>query len=143
MLGRHLTLDFYKCEQESLNKPDFIYKILDELPNVIGMNKLTKPSVIVYEGDPETFDKGGVSGFVIIAESHISVHTFAEQRFASVDIFSCKDFNMDKAVNYLLDKLVAEKVEKNVIIRGTEFPKDVKKVNVIVNTQRFKISKTY
>lgn len=139
MLGQHLTLDFYGCYKENLRNVNLIYLILDELPEIIGMQKLTKPSLIVYEGKQESFDKGGISGFIIIAESHISIHTFIEQQFASIDIFSCKEFDTDKAVNYLFDKLDAKKVEKNLINRGLEFPRDVKLAETIVKRQREKI----
>lgn len=136
MLGQHLTLDFYDCDKELLKDSDFIYNVLDELPYLIGMKKLTKPSLIVYEGDSTTFDKGGISGFVIIAESHISIHTFVEQSFASVDIFSCKEFDIGKVESYLIYKLKAGKLERNLINRGTEFPKDVKLAQDIVARQR-------
>ena len=141
MLGLHLTLDFYGCNKENLSNSEFIYQTLNELPDLIGMKKLTKPSLTIYEGNPKGFDKGGISGFVIIAESHISVHTFVEQEFASIDIFSCKEFDVEKATNYLFDKLKAKKVEKNLINRGVEFPKDVKLASVAVNKQRLNILK--
>ena len=141
MLGQHLTLDFYDCDKENLGNQDFIYQILDELPELIGMQKLTKPSLTVYEGNPNTFDKGGISGFVIIAESHISIHTFFEQEFASVDIFSCKEFDLEKATNYLVEKLKTKKVERNLINRGIEFPKNIKLAKAVVNRQRLDISK--
>ncbi|MEM7827340.1 MAG: S-adenosylmethionine decarboxylase, partial [Candidatus Aenigmatarchaeota archaeon] len=96
MLGPHLTLDFYNCNKENLKNAEFIYSILDELPDIIGMTKLTKPSLLIYEGKENSFDKGGISGFVIIAESHICIHCLGVQWFASVDIFSCKDFDFEK-----------------------------------------------
>lgn len=141
MLGQHLTLDFYDCNKGDLDSFDFIHNILDELPDLIGMKKLTKPSLTVYDGNAESFDKGGISGFVIIAESHISIHTFKEQNYASIDIFSCKDFDIDKTINYLVNKLGSNRFEKNLINRGNHFPKDVKLAESIVNTQRSKIQK--
>ncbi|MBI2084491.1 MAG: adenosylmethionine decarboxylase [Candidatus Aenigmarchaeota archaeon] len=136
VFGPHLTLDIYGCSREALKDADFIYEILDELPDLIGMTKISKPSVSYYDGNPDSFDKGGVSGFVIIAESHISIHTFVEQQFASVDIFSCKEFDIEKSVEYLSGKLGGKKVEKNLIMRGTEFPKDLKVAKPIFEKQR-------
>jgi S-adenosylmethionine decarboxylase len=136
MFGPHLTLDLYGCDEEKLNDYNFIYKLLDEMPGIIGMTKISPPSLINFPGNPHTFDKGGLSGFVLITESHISIHTFPEQKFASVDIFSCKEFDTKKAESYLIEKLDAKKVEKHFIMRGKDFPKDVKKAEKIVIRQR-------
>ena len=59
------------------------------------MTKVTEPAVHTYHG-PQPQD-WGVSGFVIIAESHISVHTFPDRGHVNVDIFSCKEFDAERA----------------------------------------------
>jgi len=136
MFGPHLTLDLYNCNKETLLDLDFIYKILDELPGFIEMHKITAPQLMVQDPNPNTFDKGGISGFVLIAESHISIHTFVAQEYVSIDIFSCKEFDMKRAIDYLVDKFGAQKVEKHIIFRGKEFPKDVEKAKEIVIKSR-------
>lgn len=136
MFGPHLILDLYGCNKEKLSDLDFIYKILDELPELIGMHKLSLPSVKLFHGNPDTFDKGGVSGFVVITESHISIHTFFEQQYVSVDIFSCKEFDMKGAEEYVVEKFEAKKVEKHFLIRGTEFSKDVEKEKETISDDR-------
>lgn len=136
MFGPHLTLDLYGCDEEKLVNKEFTYKILDELPVLIDMNKISEPSVILHEGNPKSFDKGGISAFVIIAESHISIHTFRGYGFASVDIFSCKPFDVKKAQEYLIEKFKAKKVEKHVISRGREFPREIEKVSNILIKER-------
>ena len=123
MLGPHLILDLYGCSREKLGDPDFIYRVLDELPILIGMRKLCEPHVYRVPPNPNTFDKGGVSGYVIITESHISIHTFVEQCFVSIDIFSCKEFDVDKAVEYLVNVFEADGFEKVVVKRGRKFNK--------------------
>ena len=140
MFGPHLTLDIYGCNPEKLSDDKFIYNLLDELPELIGMHKISKPNVTFFSGNPNSFDKGGVSAFVLITESHITIHTFIADGFASVDIFSCNQFDVDKATRHLMEKLEGNKVERNFIERGKEFvkhyPKDVKKAKAIVMTQR-------
>ncbi len=136
VFGPHLTLDIYGCKREALGDVDIIRDILDELPDILNMTKIVEPSVNYYEGKPDSFDKGGISGFVIIAESHISIHTFVEQQFASIDIFSCKEFDIEKSVEYLTGKLGGTKVEKNLITRGTEFPKEIQVAKPIIERQR-------
>jgi S-adenosylmethionine decarboxylase len=78
----------------------------------------------------------GLSGFVLIAESHISIHTFPEKSFVSVDIFSCKHFDSDFASSYLKKTFEMEKVECTVLDRGTEFPKTIHGAAHIVRNQR-------
>jgi len=136
MFGPHLTLDLYSCDKKKLLDLDFIYKLLDELPDLIGMHKICPPQLMVQHSNPNTFDKGGISGFVLIAESHISIHTFVAQEYASIDILSCKNFDVRKATTYLIDKFDAQKVEKHFIFRGKEFLKDIEKAKQIVIKSR-------
>ena len=89
--GPHVMLDLNQCNQDHLSSVDRCFKLLDDLPNKIGMTKITMPHVFPYEGlVPE--DKG-ITGVVIIAESHLSIHTFPLKSYAFIDIFSCKPFN--------------------------------------------------
>jgi len=136
MFGPHLTLDLYGCNEKKLVDKEFIQTILDELPDFIGMHKISQPNVVVHPGNPDSFDKGGISAFILIAESHISIHTFRGYGFVSVDMFSCKKFDVKKAVKYLVEKFEAKKVEKNLLMRGREFPRDLEKAKEIVLKSR-------
>lgn len=136
MFGPHLTIDMYGCVGDALNSGEHIRKILDELPPMLAMHKISEPQVLEYPGREGSFDQGGVSAFVIIAESHISVHTFVLQKYVSIDIFSCKPFDVAMAEKYLVEKFKPTKIERNLFSRGKEFPKDVEKSKVIVDKQR-------
>ena len=99
--GPHVMLDLNECNPNQLNSVESCFKLLDELPTIIGMTKITMPYVFPYEGlVPE--DKG-ITGNVIIAESHVSIHTFSLKNYAFIDIFSCKPFDSKKAINYCID----------------------------------------
>ena len=124
MFGPHLTIDLYGCDSKLLNDSAYIYRMLDEMPKLLDMKKIIEPQILPYAGSPGTFDKGGVSAFVLIATSHISIHTFVHQKYASIDIFSCKAFDTKKAVKYVADKFRARKTETNLFNRGREFPKE-------------------
>ncbi len=126
----------YGCAEGKIHDEEYILAILNELPDILGMHKISEPAVLNYPGKEDSFDKGGVSAFVIIAESHISVHTFKQQKFASLDMFSCKEFDVDRAVDYIKAKFRPKKIEKNLTMRGREFPKDVEKVKVIMKKER-------
>lgn len=135
--GPHLMLDGYGCEQSKLADLEHIYKVLDEFPVEIGMTKIMPPYVFKYSGlKPEDW---GVSGFVLIAESHISIHTFPEKKFLSLDIFSCKDFEIDRAIEIVSNAFEIEKFEKNVLDRGTEFPKDTARAAKLVRRDRARV----
>jgi S-adenosylmethionine decarboxylase len=125
MFGPHLMLDLYGCDKKKLLDVTLAHQILDELPGKLGMTKIMPPYVIPYKGSdkPDGFDKGGISGVVIIAESHISMHSFVAQEYINIDIFSCKPFDVEKAIDYLTQAYGAKKVEKRMLMRGKEFEK--------------------
>ena len=117
--GPHLMLDLSECNTEKLKDYDLVFNVLNELPEKIGMTKITQPYVFPYAGlVPE--DKG-ITGTVIIAESHISIHTFQEKDHCFVDVFSCKHFDVDYAAEYLIDVFESKKYEKYVVQRGKDF----------------------
>ena len=119
IFGPHLMLDLNRCKTEKLSDYDLIFRILHELPEKIGMTKITQPYVFPYAGlVPE--DKG-ITGTVIIAESHISIHTFQEKDYCFVDVFSCKDFDVEYAAEYLVDVFESKKFEKHIVNRGKDF----------------------
>ncbi len=137
--GPHLMLDGYGCAKAKLEDLDLIYRILDELPPKIGMTRIMPPYVFKYSGlKPEDW---GISGFVLIAESHISIHTFPEKNFVSVDIFSCKAFDAELAASYLKDAFGMTKVETNVLDRGTEFPKEINGAVRLVRAERRRVAR--
>ena len=119
MFGPHLMLDLTECNEDKLKDYNLIFDILSDLPDKIGMTKITQPYVFPYKGIvPE--DKG-ITGVVVIAESHISIHTFQEKNYCFVDVFSCKDFNVDFAAEYIINAFESKKYEKTIVQRGKDF----------------------
>src|SRR3989338_1019417 len=100
IFGTHLTLDGYGADSSRLGDMHLVFKSLDELPGLLKMKKITTPYVVYYPGNNKK-DSGGYSGFVMIAESHISVHTFPKNRFVSIDVYTCQgDLDVAKAIAY-------------------------------------------
>ncbi len=113
----HLILDGYSSDAELLQDKEFIYQLLDGYPAEIGMNKIAPPYVIRYVGNkPEDW---GISGIVLIAESHISIHTFVERRYVNIDVFSCKDFDVEKVVKDLGQRLHLVEMRFRLLDRAT------------------------
>ena len=84
--GPHLTIDGKRCDIHALKDLNLVYNALNELPSMLGMEKMTLPFVVPWKDKFGTTP--GVSGFVMIAESHISIHTFPDQDYVLLYIFS-------------------------------------------------------
>jgi len=113
----HLIIDGYGSNPDLLQNEKFIYQLLDKYPAEIGMTKIAPPQVLRYVGaKPEEW---GISGFVLIAESHISIHTFVERCYVNIDVFSCKSFDSSQVTKDLTHRLQLTEVRTHLIDRGT------------------------
>jgi len=133
--GPHLMVDGYNASYEKLASVEAVANFLDMLPAEIEMTKIMPPYVFKYDGGDKPED-WGVSGFVIIAESHISIHTFPEKGYFSIDIFSCKDFNVERALNIIREYFETDDLEVRQTERGSEFPRDISIATSITQSQR-------
>lgn len=98
----HLTLDAIGCKNtDALRDLSFLYDLLDELPGRIGMLLIMPPILRKWLKPPDL--ENGVSGFVLIAESHISIHTFPEKQRFYFDCFSCKEFDAPEVLRILYE----------------------------------------
>ena len=117
--GLHLTLDMSKCSMEKLKSISLVYDLLKNLPAKIGMQPITLPHCVKW------MDKGaaieGISGIIMLAESHISVHTFPEADYAFADVFSCRSFNADECKKEIIGFFEAKKYHKGLMKRGLDF----------------------
>lgn len=120
--GEHLTIDGYGGDYDKLNDKEAVMKTLQELPAKLGMHLLSE-AVVYSAPDNGIKDPGGWSGFVVIAESHIAVHTFPKRGFVSADIYTCRS-GLDQAfvINYFKEIFDLKDVETNFILRGTKYP---------------------
>ena len=114
----HLVIDGYGAPTELLTDTEFICSFLDDYPSSIGMTKIAPPQVHTYIG--ATPEDWGVSGFVLIAESHISIHTFPEHDYLNIDVFSCKEFDKEAAQIFLQNHFGIRKIRSWTLDRGLE-----------------------
>lgn len=111
ILGRHLLIELYKCNPSYLND---VEKVREKMLNAARYCKST-----ILGDNFHTFEPQGVSGVVIIAESHLSIHTWPEYGYAAVDIYTCgEQVNPWDAYNYLLESFECKKTEVREIKRG-------------------------
>ena len=113
-------LDCYKCNSKKLDDLHYVYKFLEELPKKLHMNVLCKPYAMRNDTDTDY----GVTGFVVIAESHISIHTFPKEEYFTMDIYSCKPFDTEKIVPYIAKHFDSLECDKHTVFRGrSQIPK--------------------
>lgn len=131
----HVTIDGYGGDPGQLADEKLVADLLDRYPAEIGMTKIAPPHVVRYVGaKPEDW---GVSGFVLIAESHISVHTFPERGYVWVDIFSCKDFDADVSIDTIRRAFGLDRAETRVLDRGfLDYPHDVPSAEPVAEEER-------
>lgn len=118
--GPHLTYDGYEADPVRLNDMKVVFDFLLNLPGIIGMQRLTMPYVLSYDGADKPNDYG-VTGVVIIATSHISIHTYPHDSTFFLDIFSCKAFNQAKALDFVRKTFGVKVEERNLVVRGKHF----------------------
>jgi S-adenosylmethionine decarboxylase len=99
-LGRHLLLELFDCDADALNSLETVKAAMVEAAK---RAQATIVDVVFHE-----FNPFGISGVVVIAESHLAIHTWPEYRYAAVDVFSCGDvLQPQTAANYLVEQLGA------------------------------------
>jgi deoxyhypusine synthase len=119
LFGPHLMIDGSKCNTQKLADRNLIEQILNDYPRAIGMTKIGGPYMFEYQApDPEY---SGISGLVVIAESHIAIHTFPELDYFTMDIFSCRNFDHELAIQYIKDALDVQEMDRILLQRGLSF----------------------
>ena len=120
--GEHITIDGYGGDPARLNNKKTIAATLTKLCAALHMQPLMKP-MVVSAPDNHAKDPGGWSGFVVIAESHISIHTFPKRRFLSADVYTCKNgVDQKYVVDFFKKQFKLKSVEKHFIKRGLKYP---------------------
>jgi len=89
--GEHLIIDGYGCNPEKLSDKNKVGQVIQEIILETKMNKLSEIQCYEVEGTIGTKDSGGITGMCIVKESHISIHTFTNRQYVSIDIFTCKN----------------------------------------------------
>lgn len=119
--GEHVTIDGYGGDYEKLDDKDLVLNCLNDLPTKLDMEKLSKPEVYHALGNDKK-DPGGWSGFVVIAESHISIHTFPAKKFLTADVYTCKNgMDVELIKDYFKQLFNLQELETNFIKRGLKY----------------------
>ena len=120
--GIHLMVDGYDASPDLLRDVDRLNALLHGLPSLTGMQPICEP-VLVEVGPNNMKDPGGLSGFVMIAESHFSFHTFPARGFVTVDLYTCRDeLDCDEVVENLRSAFGFRSSDVFVQDRGLRYP---------------------
>ena len=108
--GKHYLVEFCDCDKEKLKYVNFVQESL--------LKAAVKSQATILQQFFHQFDPFGVSGVVFIAESHFSIHTWPEDRYAGLDILTCGEMCPELAIEELRMLLEAKTVKTKVIARG-------------------------
>lgn len=154
-VGRHLLLDVQTSTARGINETGTIYHMLEGLSKAIDMTLVYPPLVSRFpfaanelsrfvqslhdEGiqarTVETMsqllskrqnEEAGISGITVWLESHAAIHTWTEENFFSFDAYSCKDFEAEKALEYVLSFFDVESYNGLDIVRTIDTPQQVR-----------------
>ena len=110
-LGRHILIEFYNCDEEILKNPTLIKEHMNEAARIANAT--------IVESVFHHFNPYGVSGAVIISESHLAIHTWPEYGYAAVDVFTCGDkIDPLTAFKFLEDVFKSDRSESIEVPRG-------------------------
>jgi len=109
--SKHLLLELYRCNYEKLNDESFLRCALNRAA------KLAKATVLNLISNK--FEPQGVTAIALLAESHISIHTWPESNYSAIDIFTCgQNMLPELASQYLIETLGAEEHFLRIIERN-------------------------
>ncbi|MCO6041277.1 MAG: S-adenosylmethionine decarboxylase [Thermococcaceae archaeon] len=113
-IGMHVVLDLYECDPQILDDIEKIEEILTKAAEVANATIIDKRF--------HKFSPQGVSGVVVVSESHIAIHTWPEHGYAAVDVYTCGDHTMPlKASEYIIKELKCKKPTVVKLDRGLLF----------------------
>lgn len=104
ILGFQTTIDFYGCNSDKINSTGFIEKVLEKAAK--------KMNLTVVKSTIHSFSPIGVSGVIVIQESHLAIHTWPEYNYVALDFFTCnKAYELTDGINWLKEMFEAKKME--------------------------------
>lgn len=121
-MGRHVIAELWGCDFDKLNDVVQIERIF--------VDAALKSGAEIREAAFHKFAPQGVSGVVIISESHLTIHSFPEHGYASIDVYTCGELDPNIAADYIAEALGAQTRENIELPRGMG-PVQVKNAKVL------------
>jgi len=112
MIGRHWLVEYYECDEALLASCELVEQALRAAVDEMSATYVTSKF--------HHFSPLGVSGVIVIAESHVTIHTWPEHGYAAVDIFTCGEMDSQKGIDFLKAQLSSKRVAQEFLERGKE-----------------------
>jgi S-adenosylmethionine decarboxylase len=112
-IGKHLLADLSGIAADLLDDAALLSECLLAGAGACGLTPLAPPRLHCFEG-------GGVTGFLLLAESHIALHTYPEHGYIAVDIFSCGQSDPMAALQVFRDRLRPGREKVSTVTRGAD-----------------------
>ena len=141
IFGYHMIMDCYGCDPKTIDSIEVCYNYLDEITEIMKVHKQSPPFV-VYTDPIKYPDKAGISGWIPIVESGVSIHTLTPTDFVSIDVYSCKKYNIDDIRNFTKKTFKPKEIEEKFFLRGEKYihPTKIEAIRKMKNiVKNFKI----
>lgn len=116
MIGCHSLVDFYGVAEDKLNDAQLLENCLLKAAQAANLTPIHPPTFHLFPG-------GGMTGFLLLSESHIALHTYPEFGYIAIDIFSCSTAHPHLAIAVFRYQLVPVTEEIHMLPRGQQCPK--------------------
>lgn len=126
----HATWEFYLTNAKDIKKlsdEKFLAKFLTTLPRSIKLHTIGKPLIHNFPEKNGVMAEGGITGFILLSESDITVHTWPEYAYGCIDIFACEDFSINDAEKKIKKLFGNGTYKRDLAYRGRIIPKKMLK----------------
>ena len=110
-LGKHFILELSECNRDRIKLVSVVKEIF------LNAARLSKATILDYFF--HQFQPAGVSGVILIAESHFTIHTWPEEKYAGIDIFTCGEMDIDIAIKTMQQGFLPAHSKVQKISRGS------------------------
>ena len=120
--GYQLLLDLYDCKRGACDDLGLCYEFLEELVEILNVEAQSPP--FIFRTDGKRFpDKAGLSGWVPLVESGIQIHTLTVKDFISIDIYSCRPFDVEPLKAFVHEFFSPKRIGEQFLERGLDYNK--------------------
>ena len=121
---QHLTLDLYGCTPMSLVDKTHLNATISAIPALVEMQQVSP--TLIYDIVTSAPEDDGMSGFIVIATSHMAFHAWPEFSMLNFDLFSCEPYDEQVVIAFLQEKFQPTDIEINRVSRGLHSPRPQK-----------------
>lgn len=120
--GYQLLLDLYDCKKGACDDLTLCYNFLEEIVHVLKVEPQSPP--FIFRTDGKRFpDKAGLSGWIPLVESGIQLHTLTPKDFISIDVYSCRQFEVDGIRAFVRSMFQPKRIDEQFLERGLDYNK--------------------